>query len=415
LRLNRALAAGVLLPVLALAVAACGSSNKKSGSSGISGSTLTIYSSLPLQGATRGQATAVNNGEQLALDDVGGKVGKYKINFVKLDDSTAQAGAMDQGKTGQNAREAVRNKNTIFYLGEFNSGGTKVSLPILNKANIPQISPANTYIGLTTNEPGSEPGEPNVYYPGGTRTYARVVPRDKIQGAALVTVMKQDGCKTVTLWNDKSTYGAGLARNVALSAKAAGITIQDQQGTDKNAGNYRSLASKVKSDCFLWTGTTDQGGVQVFKDVAAAAPNAKLYGPDGVTEPAFTDPKQGGIPASIAPRVKLTVATLGTKDLPDAAPILARYKKQHGSGSVPPYAIYGYETMALALDVLKRAGAGANDRETVRKTLFATKNRSSVLGTYSIDANGDTTLTDYGLYVIKGGQPTYEKKIVAAG
>jgi hypothetical protein len=33
---------------------------------------------------------------------------------------------------------------------------------------------------------------------------------------------------------------------------------------------------------------------------------------------------------------------------------------------------------------------------------------------YSIDKNGDTSLTDYGLYVIKDGIPTYEKKIVAA-
>lgn len=93
--------------------------------------------------------------------------------------------------------------------------------PSRHKANIPQISPSNTYIGLTTNEPGSEPGEPNVYYPSGKRTYARVVPRDKIQGAALVTIMKQDGCKTTTLWNDKSTYGAGLARNVALRGQAS--------------------------------------------------------------------------------------------------------------------------------------------------------------------------------------------------
>ena len=413
---HRAAAAGLLLPALAVGVAACGSSSKKSGASaGISGSTLTIYSSLPLQGATRGQATAVINGEKLALKDVGGKVGKYTIKYVSLDDATAQAGAADEGKTGQNARQAIRDKTTIFYLGEFNSGATKVSLPLLNKANIPQISPSNTYIGLTTNEPGSEAGEPNIYYPTGKRTYARVVPRDKVQGAALVTVMKEDGCKAVTLWNDKSTYGAGLARNVALSAKSAGLTVQDQQGTDRNAGNYRSLASKVTSDCFLWAGTTDQGGVQVFKDVAAADPKAKMYGPDGVTEPAFTDPKQGGVPASIAGRIKLTVATLGVKDLPAAGPILARYKKLYKTQTVAPYAIYGYETMALALDTLKRAGDGANNRDTVRQTLLDTKNRKSVLGEYSIDANGDTTLTDYGLYVIKNGQPTYSKKIVAAG
>jgi branched-chain amino acid transport system substrate-binding protein len=406
----------LLVPALAIGVAACGSDNKSSSGSGSSaGTTLTIYSSLPLQGTSRGQSEAVINGEKLALEEVGSKVGKFAIKYVSLDDSTAQnPGTADESKTAQNARQAVRDKSTIFYLGEFNSGGTKVSLPILNKANIPQISPSNTYIGLTTNEPGSEPGEPNKYYPTGKRTYARVVPRDKIQGAALVSVMKEDGCKTVTLWNDKSTYGAGLARNVKQSAQTAGLTIQNEQGTDKNSPNYRSIASKIRSDCFLWAGVTGENGVQVYKDVAAAAPKAKLYGPDGVTEEAFANPKKGGIPASVGKRTKTTVATLGVKDLPAAGPTLERYKAKYKTQTVDPYAIYGYETMALALDALKRAGAKANDRAAVVKQLFATKNRDSVLGKYSIDANGDTTLTDYGLYVIKNGIPTYSKKIVAA-
>jgi branched-chain amino acid transport system substrate-binding protein len=400
----------------AFGLAACGSSNKSSGGSTASGGTLTIYSSLPLQGTARGQSTAVINGEELALDAVGGKVGKYKIKYVSLDDSTTQnPGTADEAKTAQNARQAVRDKSTIFYLGEFNSGGTKVSLPILNKAGIPQISPSNTYSGLTTNEPGTEPGEPDKYYPTGKRTYARVVPRDKIQGAALVSVMKSDGCKTVTLWDDKTTYGAGLAKNIQQSAGPAGLTIENRQGTDKNSPNYRSIASKIKSDCFVWAGVTGENGIQVYKDAAAAAPNAKLYGPDGVTEEAFTNPKKGGIPAAIGARVKLTVATLGTKELPKAAPILAKYKAKYHTQTVDPYAIYGYETMALALDVLKRAGAKANDRAEVVKQLFATKNRDSVLGNYSIDKNGDTTLTDYGLYVIKDGQPTFSKKIVSGG
>jgi branched-chain amino acid transport system substrate-binding protein len=407
----------LLLPALAIGVAACGDDNKSSsGGSGSTGSTsLTIYSSLPLQGTSRGQSEAVINGEKLALEDVGSKVGKFTIKYTSLDDSTAQnPGTADESKTAQNARQAVRDKSTIFYLGEFNSGGTKVSLPILNKANIPQISPSNTYIGLTTDEPGSEPGEPAKYYPTGKRTYARVVPRDKIQGAALVSVMKEDGCKTATLWNDKSVYGAGLARNIKQSAESAGLAIQNEQGTDKNSPNYRAIASKIKSDCFVWAGVTGENGVQVFKDVATAAPNAKLYGPDGVAEEAFTNPKKGGIPASVGKRMKITVATLGVKDLPDAGPTLEKFKAKYKVQSVDPYAIYGYETMALALDVLKRAGDKANDRTAVLAALFATKDRSSVLGKYSIDANGDTSLTDYGLYTIKNGIQQYTKKIVAA-
>jgi branched-chain amino acid transport system substrate-binding protein len=408
----------LLVPALAVGVAACGN-DKKSNTGGGTASTgsknLTIYSSLPLQGTSRGQSQAVINGEKLALEDVGGKVGDFTIKYVSLDDSTAQnPGTADEGKTAQNARQAIRDKNTIFYLGEFNSGGTKVSLPILNKAGIPQISPSNTYIGLTTDEPGSEPGEPAKYYPTGNRTYARVVPRDKIQGAALVTTMKEDGCKTVTLWNDKSVYGAGLARNIKQSAEAAGVKIENEQGTDKNSPNYRSIASKIKSDCFVFAGVTGENGVQVYKDVAKAAPNAKLYGPDGVAEEAFTNPKKGGIPADVGKRMKITVATLGVQDLPAAKPVLDKFKAKYHTQTVDPYAIYGYETMALALDVLKRAGAKANDRAEVAKQLLSTKDRSSVLGTYSIDANGDTSLTDYGLYTIQNGLQKYSKKIEAA-
>ncbi len=419
MRFKSATALGLLVPALAVGVAACGDDNKSDSGAGTGASTgsteLTIYSSLPLQGTSRGQSQAVINGERLALEEVGNKVGDFTIKYVSLDDSTAQnPGTADEGKTAQNARQAIRDKSTIFYLGEFNSGGTKVSLPILNKAGIPQISPSNTYIGLTTDEPGSEPGEPDKYYPSGNRTYARVVPRDKVQGAALVTVMKEDGCKTVTLWNDKSTYGAGLARNIKQSAEAEGLTIENEQGTDKNSPNYRSIASKIKSDCFVFSGVTGENGVQVFKDVAKAAPNAKLYGPDGVTEESFSNPKKGGIPASVGARTKTTVATLGIEDLPAAKPILEKYKTKYNTKTVDPYGIYGYETMALALDVLKRAGAKANDRAEVVKQLFATKDRESVLGTYSIDANGDTSLSDYGLYVIKDGIPTYSKKIEAA-
>jgi branched-chain amino acid transport system substrate-binding protein len=391
------------LGLLALTVAACGGSDEESSSSsgggGISGNTLTIYSSLPLQGTSKGQSEAVISGEKLALKNAGNKVGKYTIKYVSLDDSTAQnPGTADEAQTGSNARKAVTDKTTIFYLGEFNSGGTKVSLPILNKANIPQISPSNTYVGLTTNKPGSEAGEPDKYYPAGKRTYARVVPADDIQAAALVTTMKEDGCKSVHIFNDKTTYGAGLARNIELSAKDQGLTVEGNDGTDRNAPNYRSLAAKVKADCFVGSGVTGENYVQVFKDVAAANPTV-----------------------NVGARTKITVATLGLQEFKKrnnakAEKFFNDYKATYGTSQPDPYAIYGYETMALALDTLKAVGDKANDREAVRKQLLEnTKDRDSALGVYSIDQNGDTTLTDYGLYTIKGGLPTFQKVIKAQG
>jgi len=416
-----------LFSVLALGLVACGDDDDDDKGGGTGGTaaadeTLTIYSSLPLQGTSKEQSEAVINGEKLALKATGNKVGEFKLKYVSLDDSTAQnPGTADEGQTAQNARKAVQDKSTIFYLGEFNSGGTKVSLPILNKAGIPQISPSNTYVGLTTDKPGSEPGEPEKYYPGGARTYARVVPVDDIQGAALVTTMKEDGCKSVHIFNDKSTYGAGLGRNLELSAKKVGLTVEGNDGTDKNAPNYRSLAAKIKADCFVGSGVTGENYVQVFKDVAAACAECKLYGPDGVTEAAFVDPKKGGIPTEVGDRIKLTIATLGLEEFKKRGNTAAQkfftdFEAEYGTGDPDPYAIYGYETMKLALDTLEAVGAKANDRKAVAEQLIGnTKGRDSVLGSYDIDENGDTTLTDYGLYTIKGGKAVFEKVIEAQG
>ncbi len=413
-------ASGCLVAALALGVAACGSDDK-SGSTGdgtgkSAAKTLTIYSSVPLQGASRIQTEALVNGAKLAVEQAGNKAGDYSVKYVSLDDSTAQAGSWTPEATSANALKAAQDDSTGVYIGEFNSGASKVSIPILSEAGVPQISPANTYVGLTTNDPGSEPGEPDKYYPTGDRTYTRIVPKDTIQAAALVTLMKGDGCTKVAMTNDKEVYGAGLARVIELSAKQQGLTITGNDAIDKNASNYRSLASKSKAagaDCFVYSGITANNAVQQFKDFAAAlGPDAKMYGPDGVCETGFVSEKDGGIPASLDPQVKCTVATLTPDQYPPAGQeFFKAFTEKYGVDNPDPYSIYGYEAMSLALDAIKRSDG---TKEGIKKALFATKDRESVLGTYSIDANGDTTLTDYGAYGVENGELKFDQTIKAA-
>ena len=410
-------ATGCLIGALAMGVTACGGDDNGGGggSSSSGGKSLTVYSSLPLQGASRPQTTALVNGVKLALDQAGGKAGDFTIKYQSLDDSTAQAGSWTPEATQANARKAAQDSSTAAYIGEFNSGGSAVSIPILNEAGVPQISPANTAVGLTTNAPGSTPGEPDKYYPAGTRTYVRIVPKDTIQAAALATLMKQDGCTKVFMTNDKEVYGAGLAKNLELAAKPAGLDLVANEAIDKNAPNYRSLASKAKgdgADCFVYSGITANNAVQLYKDFAAALPNAKLYGPDGVAESGFSDPKNGGIPADVASRVKVTVATLSPSEYPpEGQDFFKQFTQKYGEKNPDPYAIYGYEAMRLALDAIQRSGTGK--KEDIVKALFDTKDRQSVLGTYSIDKNGDTTLTDYGVYSITGGTLKFDSTIKA--
>ena len=407
------------LGVATLGISACGDDGGGGGGGEVSGNTLQIYSSLPLQGSSRPQNLAVINGAKLALKQRKNKVGKFTIKYTSLDDATAQAGKWDAGATSANARKAAQDKKTIAYMGEFNSGATAISLPILNEAGIPQVSPANTAVGLTKKEPGADKGEPNKYYPSDKRTYARTPPRDTIQGAALATVMKSDGCKNLYILNDKEVYGLGVANNIENSSKELGIKIAANEGIDPKAANYRSVASKIKAagaDCFVFGGITQNNAVQLYKDVAAAT-DARLYGPDGVAEGTFFNPKEGGIPADVAARTTITVATLSKEEY-EKRNIPARrffdaYQKAYGEADPDPYAIFGYETMSVILDAIKRAGPKGNNRDEVLKQIFATTRPDSVLGNYSIDKDGDTTLTDYGVYKVKGGKLAFSRTVEA--
>ena len=212
----------------------------------------------------------------------------------------------------------------------------------------------------------------------------------------MVSVMKEDGCTKVQLTNDKEVYGAGLAQAIVVAAEDYGLEIISNDGIDKNAANYRSLAQSAASagaDCFAFSGITENNAVQLFKDFAAAIPDAKLYGPDGVCESGFIDPKRAASRPSVAARFKCTSPTLPPSELPpEGQEFFTDYAEKYGDKTPDPYSIYGYEAMRLALDAIERSETG--EKADILKALFATKDRESVLGTYSIDENGDTTLTE---------------------
>jgi branched-chain amino acid transport system substrate-binding protein len=410
------MAVGVAVLAMAI-VAGCGEDDGGGGGGGgePEGKTLKIYSSLPLQGPAREQNVAIVNGAKLALEQSGSRAGSFKIQYESLDDSTAQAGGWEASATTANARRAAQDEATIAYIGEFNSGATALSLPLMNEAGILQVSPGNTAVGITSDEPGAEEGEPDKYYPTGKRNYARLLPKDTVQGAALVAVMKEEGCKAAYVLNDKEVYGAGLARNVELAAKAQGLELKGNDGIDKNAANYRALGAKIADtgvDCFVYTGITANNAVQIFKDMAAAIPDGKLFGPEGIGETGFFDPAEGGIPADVAKRTLLTIPGLAPEEYtPAGREFVDAYAQKYGEDNPDRYAIYGYESMKLILDSIKAAGQNGADRAAVVQQVYATRDRDSVLGSYGIDENGDITLTTYGIYKVDGGELKYDRTI----
>ena len=419
MRLRRAIIAG-LIAVGALVIAACGSSSSSSSgaSSGGGANTINIYSDLPLKGGVSAQTLPLLNGEKLALKEAGGKAGQWKVNFISLDDSTATSPTnYDLNVCQSDARKTATDSKAVYVVGPFNSGCAEVEIPITNQAGLAQVSPANTYPGLTTNDPGTSPGEPQKYYPSGQRTYLRIVPRDTIQGQAGLVAMKQFGCTRVAVADDKTPYGVGLATQIQLHGKANGITVTSVTPVDPTSPNFRSYVSTVKSqgaNC-VYTAFNPPGEVQLVKDINSAVPTAKIFGGDGVCGETETNPAKGGIPKSIAPLFHCTVATQGLTTYPGGKAFLAAYKAAYGVSNADPYSIYGYEDMKLALTTIAKLGAQGNSKSAVLKALFATQNYHGAVGTYSFDKNGDTTLKSYGLYKVgSDGNPLFDKTITVS-
>jgi branched-chain amino acid transport system substrate-binding protein len=381
-----------LLGALALGVALAGCGNEKQSAVENGSDTLTIYSSLPLQGPDRGRARDMVNAIKLALLEAHGKIGPFNITYVSLDSATPEAGTWTPDKVLDNARKAVRDLNAIAYIGDRDSAATALSLPLTNEGNILQVSPSSTYDGLT--RASRRQGEPERFYPSGERTFGRVVPADHVQASAIVGYMKASGVRSLALLADREIYGGGIADQVEKAAARQGIDVFDRGRIDASKGDLSGSARKVAetdADAFLYAGTTDTGAARIFSAVAAAAPHMLLFGPAAVADHALLD----GLASAVQRRIRVTTSALPANLLPRSARTFRdRFRVTFGRQPAPE-ALQAYEAASAVLSAIRSAGSKGNDRRAVTDEFLATHDRNSVLGRYSIDRFGDTSLSTY--------------------
>jgi branched-chain amino acid transport system substrate-binding protein len=287
----------------------------------------------------------------------------------------------------------VSDLNAIAYIGELDSAATALSLPLTNEGHILQVSPASTYDGLTR-PGGSRPAEPERFYPSGERTFGRVVPADHLQAAALVGYMKTQGVRRVALLADRDLYGAGLAGEVAAAAPHQGISVLDRGDIDVRKRDFSDRGAdiaKLNADAFLFAGDASAGAARLYEAVAAADPRLLLFGPGALADAAFVRL----LPSAVTRRMRLTTAVLPPRLLPRSARQFdASFRRTFGRRPAPE-ALQAYEATRVVLDSIRAAGTKGNDRAAVTDAFYATRNRNSVLGTYSIDRFGDTSLSTF--------------------
>jgi branched-chain amino acid transport system substrate-binding protein len=404
------------LGLLAAAVLLAGCGSSQPPGARIRGHVLTVYISGPMQGASSLGAIAAMNGARMALDQAHARIGSYQIRLRRLDDSTSQSDGWDPNQTTQGARLAAQNPTTIGYIGDFNSGASAVSIPLLNRSEIPQISPGSSSVGLTTTGPGASPGEPQKYYPTGRRTFARVLPTDASQADALVVAERSQGCQTTFVLDDGEVDGEDAALTFLLTAQSAGVRIVAVQAFQRQTVDYSGLAKSVAAsgaDCVLISALDEPSAVRLTQQLARTLPTATLFATSGLADAAFLNPDLGGLPTSLDSRVFVVSPAFPPSHYPATGrAFLAAYARRYGA--VAPPAIFGYQAMALMLSAIRRATDGGHapaERSKVLDELFSGHSIDGAIGTFHIDKSGDASLRRFAIYRIVGGRLSFMQSV----
>jgi branched-chain amino acid transport system substrate-binding protein len=352
--------------LLSIGLAGCTRAGANNSGSSVQGHTLTIYLSVP-PNATSDQ-NDVLSAEQLALKQLGNQVGSFTISLKQV----------HQGELSENARAAIVDPTTIAYLGELGPGTSGQTIGITNAQDILQVSPTDTATELTQST-AAVSGSPDLYYESlstNGRTFARVVPTAAEEARALVSGIESLGVKQLYVASDGSDYGKAL-RAVVVSAARSGLTL---------------VSAPTGADGVLYAGNSQKQAIASFNQAASASSSVKLFAPSALADDSFA------AALSSAAQRELYVSSPGfiSADLsPLGTQFVTSFKSAYGHAPATD-AIFGYEAMASVLHVLHSAGSSANSRGTVVKDYFAIRNRTSVLGTYSIDKNGDITFAGGG-------------------
>ena len=249
-------------------------------------------------------------------------------------------------------------------------------------------------------------GEPEVYYPNGERNYARVIPADDLQGAVGAEWARVLRVKSLYILDDGELYGTGIADVFEKTAGALGLKVLGHESIDPRAADYKALVARIKSlkpDLIYFGGITQNNVAQLIKDIRGGDYKGKIMAPDGIYEQAFLD----AVGSKAGQGLYVTFGGIPPEELTGrAAEWREAYIQEYGP-NVDVYAVYGYIATQVVLEAFERVcakGKPLTDRAAVRDAVLATQNFDSVLGPFSIDANGDTTITTMSGSLVLGGR-----------
>jgi branched-chain amino acid transport system substrate-binding protein len=341
-----------------------------------------------LTGANAGLIVSSHKAAQLAVKKAN-EAGDlpFNVELFTIDNKDA---AVDPAPTAGLVKRFVDDPLVLGVVGPGFSGETEVGGPILNDAGITMITPSATNPDLTTK---------------GWKAFFRALPTDAVQGGQtgelIVNVL---GCKNVAMINDKSPYGAGLAKFTAAAIKKAGGTVVVNEGIEPTT-DYTAVVDTVTAkdhDVLYYSGYESEAPL-VLKQYRDKGGEGLFMGGDGDKGTNFL--KEGGEDAEGA---VLTCPCLdpNASSAPEAKSFADAYRADYKEDA-GIYSSESWDATNMLIAAIKDGGANAT-RASVLAYVTALKDYKGLSKTFNwspVHEVSGSGLVTY-VYVVKDGKYT---------
>ena len=359
-----------------------------------------VASDLPLQGPNSSYPRSLLEAIRQAFRARSYRAGRFRVGLQSCDASTAQSGVWEPRRCAANAHAYGRAKALVGVIGPFNSDCAQFMLAILNRAPggpVPIVSPANTSSGLTHEAmppPEGYRGEPDVFYPTGTRNYFRVIGRETLQGVTLGMTAARLGLDRVYALQDDADEGAWYRNWVTdpflRTARRLRVGIAGRERYDGAARSFDALAARIDrsgADGVVIGGDVYNGGDRLLKALRARLGDRLPILAGFLFETPAQIHRAAGRSAE---GVYLTTTDIPGRahELTPAARELARELGVPPNEPIGPGVLEAGQATDVVLDAIGRSDG---TRASVLDQLKATRVKDGILGSFRFDGYGDIT------------------------
>jgi ABC-type branched-subunit amino acid transport system substrate-binding protein len=273
-----------LVPVMALVLASCTSSNSTDtgssttavSSAGTDNGALVMGLLVPESGDLKAIVDSLVKSSRLAVDQINaaGGVNGQPVKVSQADDGTsAQVATVSFDKL-------VNGDRVNVIVGPAPSGVARAIMEKIKAAGVPTCSGSTTAADLTKIDSGGY--------------FLRTAPSDDLQGPALAEVITADGYKQVGILSRRDEYGAGFSRSLEQALKESGAGVVANVSYAADGSNFTSEVGQVleqKPDAVAIIGFNDDGAKVVSAMIAKDAGPDKLplYTADGMQSSKFAE------------------------------------------------------------------------------------------------------------------------------